>query len=91
MCTHALQCPDASASDWFAARIVAAHPEQGWTLLCNGVIVFDALGALLPTLPAATIVPPPSRAEHTRDCTVHTFPTGPRITTRPGPVLPTAA
>jgi hypothetical protein len=31
-----------------AAHNVAAHPEQGWTLLCNGVIVFDDLGVLLP-------------------------------------------
>jgi len=48
MCTHRPRCPDADAIDWFAARNVAAHPEQGWTLLCNGVVVFDDLGALLP-------------------------------------------
>ncbi|HET9168311.1 MAG TPA: DUF5999 family protein, partial [Actinospica sp.] len=28
--------------------VLAAHPEQGWSLLCNGVIAFDDLGALLP-------------------------------------------
>jgi hypothetical protein len=27
---------------------VAAHPEQGWNLLCNGAIVFDDTGELLP-------------------------------------------
>jgi hypothetical protein len=27
---------------------VAAHPEQGWSLLCNGVILFDDTGQLLP-------------------------------------------
>jgi hypothetical protein len=27
---------------------VAFHPEQGWSLLCNGVIVFDDLGEILP-------------------------------------------
>jgi hypothetical protein len=27
---------------------VSAHPEQGWTLLCNGVVVFDDTGELLP-------------------------------------------
>jgi len=32
----------------FAALVVSAHPEQGWSLLCNGVIVFDDGGALLP-------------------------------------------
>ena len=30
------------------AAVVSSHPEQGWSLLCNGVIVFDDLGALLP-------------------------------------------
>jgi Family of unknown function (DUF5999) len=24
------------------------HPEQGWSLLCNGVIVFDDMGEILP-------------------------------------------
>ncbi|ELS57306.1 hypothetical protein STVIR_1747 [Streptomyces viridochromogenes Tue57] len=28
--------------------MVAAHPEQGWSLLCNGAIVFDDSGELLP-------------------------------------------
>jgi hypothetical protein len=28
--------------------VVAAHPEQGWSLLCNGVVVFDDTGELLP-------------------------------------------
>jgi hypothetical protein len=28
--------------------VVAAHPEQGWSLLCNGVVVFDDYGELLP-------------------------------------------
>jgi hypothetical protein len=33
---------------------VASHPEQGWSLLCNGVIVFDDLGEIRPgDLPAA--------------------------------------
>jgi uncharacterized protein DUF5999 len=27
---------------------VAFHPEQGWGLLCNGVVVFDDNGELLP-------------------------------------------
>ena len=48
MCTHEPRCPDAAAPDRLAARNVVAHPEQGWTLLCNGVIVFDDLGFLLP-------------------------------------------
>jgi hypothetical protein len=28
--------------------VVAAHPEQGWSLLCNGVVLFDDMGELLP-------------------------------------------
>ena len=48
MCTHEPPCPDAGAIDRDAARTVAAHPEQGWTLLCNGVIVFEDTGELLP-------------------------------------------
>lgn len=30
-----------------AAVIIAAHPEQGWHLLCNGIVVFDDTGYLL--------------------------------------------
>jgi hypothetical protein len=28
--------------------VVAAHPEQGWSLLCNGVVVFEDFGEILP-------------------------------------------
>jgi hypothetical protein len=31
-----------------AARVVVSHPEQGWSLLCNGVVLLDDAGALLP-------------------------------------------
>jgi hypothetical protein len=31
-----------------AAHTVAFHPKQGWSLLCNGVIVFDDMGEILP-------------------------------------------
>jgi hypothetical protein len=54
MCDHQPQCPSADAADHDAARVVASHPEQGWSLLCNGVILFDDTGELLPdghTLP----------------------------------------
>mgnify|MGYP001076197031 CR=1 FL=1 len=47
MCQHQLPCPPADAVDREAARIVASCREQGWSLLCNGVIVFDDLGASL--------------------------------------------
>ena len=26
----------------------SSHPEQGWSLLCNGVVLFDDDGELLP-------------------------------------------
>ena len=48
MCDHRPQCPEATASDHAAARIVALHPDQGWNLLCNGVVVFEDTGELLP-------------------------------------------
>jgi len=50
MCSHRSSCPSADA----AAHIVSAHPEQGWNLLCNGVVVFDDLGELLPATTART-------------------------------------
>ena len=48
MCQHQPRCPQSPAPDHLAARIVAAHPEQGWSMLRNGVIVFDDGGELLP-------------------------------------------
>jgi hypothetical protein len=47
-CTHSPVCPPATAADHDAARVVSRHPEQGWVLLCNGVVVFDDTGELLP-------------------------------------------
>jgi len=47
-CTHRPACPSAEALDREAAHTVAAHPEQGWSLLCDGSIVFDDSGVLLP-------------------------------------------
>jgi len=48
MCPHQPSCPTADRPDRDAAHIIAFHPEQGWNLLCNGVIVFDDTGELLP-------------------------------------------
>jgi hypothetical protein len=47
-CQHIPRCPSATATDWAAAHTVIAHPEQGWSLLCNGVVLFDDTGGLLP-------------------------------------------
>ncbi|MBY8885940.1 DUF5999 family protein [Streptomyces sp. PTM05] len=48
MCQHQPQCPSADSADREAAHIVAHHPEQGWSLLCNGVLLFEDTGELLP-------------------------------------------
>ena len=47
-CPHQPPCPLANAPDCEAAHVVAAHPDQGWSLLCNGIVVFDDTGDLLP-------------------------------------------
>jgi hypothetical protein len=47
-CRHTPPCPAADASDRDAAHVIASHPEQGWSLLCNGVVLFEDFGELLP-------------------------------------------
>ena len=47
-CPHVPRCPDGLAHDRGGARTIARHPMQGWSLLCNGVVVFDDGGDLLP-------------------------------------------
>ena len=59
MCPHRPPCPPPDRPDHHAARIVAFHPEQGWSLRCNGVIVFDDMGEILP---GGRVVPPPRLA-----------------------------
>jgi hypothetical protein len=54
-CRHQPRCPDALASDRFAARVVASHPEQGWSLLCNGVLLFDDGGELVLGSPSVAV------------------------------------
>ncbi|GAA0986791.1 DUF5999 family protein [Acrocarpospora macrocephala] len=48
MCNHQPHCPSPYAPDREAAHVTAAHPEQGWSLLCNGVILFEDTGLLMP-------------------------------------------
>ena len=48
MCQHSPTCPSAHAPDHDAAKVVSRHPEQGWSLLCNGVIVWEDTGEILP-------------------------------------------
>jgi hypothetical protein len=56
MCPHRPPCPPANAPDHAAAQVVAClAAEQGWSLLCNGVVLFVDTGELLPD---GRIVPP---------------------------------
>ena len=48
ICTHTPTCPSFDAVDRDAAHVIVSHPEQGWSLLCNGLIVFEDTGTLLP-------------------------------------------
>ncbi|GHH55543.1 hypothetical protein HNQ79_005588 [Streptomyces candidus] len=48
LCTHNPPCPSAESPDREAAHVVAAYPEQGWSLLCNAVLIFEDTGELLP-------------------------------------------
>ena len=41
MCQHQPRCPGALTPDRTAARVLACHEEQGWSLLCNSVVLFD--------------------------------------------------
>ncbi|PZS26919.1 MAG: hypothetical protein DLM58_19865 [Pseudonocardiales bacterium] len=47
-CAHEPRCPGVEGLDRDAAHVIASHPEQGWSLLCNGVILFDDTGVILP-------------------------------------------
>ncbi len=55
MCQHLPACPSAKAPDHDAARVLTTHPEQGWSLLCNGVVVFEDTGEILPD--GSTVAP----------------------------------
>src|SRR6478736_620895 len=48
MCSHVPQCPDVDSDSRDLAVVTSSHPEQGWRLLCNGVVLFDDDGELLP-------------------------------------------
>lgn len=47
-CVHNPCCPDSYAPDRDAALVLVVRPEQGRSLLCNGVVLFDDTGKLLP-------------------------------------------
>jgi hypothetical protein len=62
MCPHQPPCPTADRPDRLAARTIHSRPEQGWSLLCNGLILFDDAGLLLPDGREV----PPSHRTHPR-------------------------
>ena len=62
MCTHDPQCPPAGDIARAAARVIAGRPEQGRSLLCNGIVLFDDGGLLVPDGRAAA---PPTLPCHT--------------------------
>ena len=47
-CRHEPHCPSSAGADRDAAHVIVCHPEQGWSLLCNGVVLFDDTGEILP-------------------------------------------
>jgi hypothetical protein len=47
-CIHQPHCPGGESADRDAAHPIACHPEQGWSLLCNGVVLFEDTGDILP-------------------------------------------
>ncbi|MGW6461317.1 DUF5999 family protein [Streptomyces sp. NPDC055078] len=48
VCVHRPACPAADAADHAAARVVEHRPEQGYAVLCNGVVLFEDGGESLP-------------------------------------------
>jgi len=48
MCAHDPECVRTNTREACTAHVVVPHHEQGWCLLCNGVILFDDGGAILP-------------------------------------------
>ncbi|MDF5755351.1 DUF5999 family protein [Spongiactinospora sp. TRM90649] len=48
MCQHQPTCPSAYSPDREASHVIASHPDQGWSLLCNGILLFEDTGLLLP-------------------------------------------
>lgn len=51
-CPHTPPCPDRGRD----AQPVDRHPEHGWSLLCNGGVLFDD-GTFLPPRPAGEMRP----------------------------------
>ncbi len=48
-CDHTPPCPPSGAQDHDAARLIFHDSIAGYSLLCNGVIVFEDGGELTPS------------------------------------------
>jgi len=48
MCEHEPSCASFDSAGACTAKVAVDHPDQGWHLLCNGVICFYDGGAILP-------------------------------------------
>jgi hypothetical protein len=46
---HRPECPPAEADEHQAARVRVCRPEVGYSVLCNGVLLFDDTGCLMPS------------------------------------------
>ncbi len=56
MCQHGTPCPDAASDARDLAAVISSHPEQGWNLLCNGVVSFDDGLDLVPDSVTASLL-----------------------------------
>ena len=66
LCRHTPRCPTADSPDREAADAVASYPEQGWSLLCNGVLLFDDTGELRPG--GSVVAPHRATGDATQAC-----------------------
>ncbi|MEU6632847.1 DUF5999 family protein [Streptomyces parvus] len=48
MCLHTPPCPSADSPDGAGAKVVGRDSGVGAAWLCNGVLLFEDTGALLP-------------------------------------------
>lgn len=48
MCSHEPPCPAAQAPNGEAALIIARDWFLGWARLCNGIVLWEDTGELLP-------------------------------------------
>ncbi|MFH9749003.1 DUF5999 family protein [Streptomyces anulatus] len=52
LCKHTQKCPSADSPDREAAKVVAAHPEQGWCVNCT---FLRSLGTAMSDCPRSSV------------------------------------